>query len=113
MGWTIVQEQQAQEEYENELAEHYLYELVRQFASAARRLALYDCKTCLKELEQLPVAHQRSASVLVMVGKVHYEMQDYASVSGIAFCYVLISHSCSSQPIPSIGGESVQECKGD
>ncbi|KAJ2925216.1 hypothetical protein H1R20_g11878, partial [Candolleomyces eurysporus] len=78
-GWTIVQEQQAQEEYENELAEHYLYELVRQFASAARRLALYDCKTCLKELEQLPVAHQRSASVLVMVGKVHYEMQDYAS----------------------------------
>lgn len=77
--WTLQQEQQAQEEYEHELAEHYLYDLLRKFASAARRLALYDCKTCLRELEQLPVAHQRSTSVLIMVGKVHYELQDYAS----------------------------------
>ncbi|TEB36224.1 TPR-like protein [Coprinellus micaceus] len=72
-------EQQAQEEYQQELADYYLYELVRQFASAARRLALYDCRTCLKELERLPVCHQRSTSVLIMVGKVHYELQDYTS----------------------------------
>ncbi|KAF6764771.1 hypothetical protein DFP72DRAFT_869216 [Ephemerocybe angulata] len=58
--WTLQQEQQAQEEYEHELAEHYLYDL-------------------LAQLEQLPVAHQRSTSVLIMVGKVHYELQDYAS----------------------------------
>lgn len=81
MTWTIQQEQQAQEEYQQELADYYLYELVRQFASAARRLALYDCRTCLKELERLPVCHQRSTSVLIMVGKVHYELQDYTSVS--------------------------------
>jgi len=80
--WTLAQERQAQEDYENELAEHYLYELVRQFASAARKLAFYDCKACLRELEQLPLCHQRSTSVLIMVGKVHYEMQDYSSVSG-------------------------------
>lgn len=80
-GWTLAQEQQAQEDYENELADHSIYELVRQFASAARRLALYDCKKCLKELERLPPAHQKSASALVMIGKVHYELQDYSSVS--------------------------------
>ncbi|EAU88243.2 cell division cycle protein 27/anaphase promoting complex subunit 3 [Coprinopsis cinerea okayama7 len=78
-GWTLLQEQQAQEEYEIELADHAIYELVRQFASAARRLALYDCKRCLKELERLPPAHQKSASTLVMIGKVHYELQDYSS----------------------------------
>ncbi|KAH6919014.1 hypothetical protein BKA70DRAFT_1249019 [Coprinopsis sp. MPI-PUGE-AT-0042] len=77
--WTVAQEQQAQEDYETELADHTVYELVRQFASAARRLALYDCKRCLKELERLPPVHQKSAFALVMAGKVHYELQDYSS----------------------------------
>lgn len=84
-AWSSQQEKQAQEEYENEMAEHYLYELVRRFASAARRSALYDCKACLKELEQLPVAHQRSTSVLIMVGKMTYEQQDYAAVGTLIF----------------------------
>ncbi|TFK27378.1 TPR-like protein [Coprinopsis marcescibilis] len=78
-GWTAAQEQQAQEEYETELADHVVYELVRQFASAARRLALYDCRKCLEELEELPVCHKGSASALIMIGKVHYELQDYSS----------------------------------
>jgi len=79
-NWTAAQEQQAQEEYEVELAEHYLYNLIRRFASAARALAMYDCQTCLAELGQLPHVHQNSAWVLSMVGRVHYEKQDYASV---------------------------------
>ena len=102
--WTIQQEQQAQEEYQQELADYYLYELVRQFASAARRLALYDCRTCLKELERLPVCHQRSTSVLIMVGKVHYELQDYTSVSGFTFSIALsLTLPCGI----SIGGEGL------
>lgn len=41
---------------------------------------MYDCQTCLAELGQLPHVHQNSAWVLSMVGRVHYEKQDYASV---------------------------------
>ncbi|EDR10957.1 uncharacterized protein LACBIDRAFT_315993 [Laccaria bicolor S238N-H82] len=78
-NWTAAHEQQAQEEYEGELAEYYLYNLIRRFASAARALAMYDCRTCLAELGQLPHVHQNSAWVLSMVGRVHYEKQDYAS----------------------------------
>jgi len=79
-NWTSAQEQQAQEDYENELAEHYLYELVRRFARATRALAIYDCSKCLEELEQLPHVQQNSRWVIAMVAKAHYEKQDYASV---------------------------------
>jgi hypothetical protein len=79
-NWTLAQEQLAQEEYDNELAEHYLYELVRRFARAARALSHYDCQVCLEELEQLPHVHQHSSMVIAMVGRAHYERQDYPSV---------------------------------
>ncbi|KAF9036594.1 hypothetical protein BJ165DRAFT_1504550 [Panaeolus papilionaceus] len=78
-NWTSAQEQQAQEEYESELAEHYLYELTRRFAYATRALAMYDCQRCLQELEQLPHHHQNSSLVLAMVGKAEYERQDYTA----------------------------------
>ncbi|TFK42994.1 hypothetical protein BDQ12DRAFT_677146 [Crucibulum laeve] len=77
--WTSAQEQLAQEEYESELADYYLYNLTRNFASAARALAMYDSQKCLEELEQLPHVHQNSPWVLAMVGKAHFERQDYAS----------------------------------
>ncbi|PPR03934.1 hypothetical protein CVT26_001139 [Gymnopilus dilepis] len=77
--WTSAQEQAAQEEYENEQAEQYIYELVRRFARAARALATYDCRKCLDELEQLPHAHQNSCTVIAMLGRAHYERQDFAS----------------------------------
>ncbi|KDR81837.1 hypothetical protein GALMADRAFT_240086 [Galerina marginata CBS 339.88] len=77
--WTSAQEQLAQEEYESELAEQYIYELVRRFARAARALATYDCQKCLDELEKLPHAHQHSCTVIAMVGRAHYERQDFAS----------------------------------
>ncbi|KAF8810137.1 TPR-like protein [Phlegmacium glaucopus] len=77
--WTSAQEQLAQEEYENELAEQYIYDLIRRFARATRALALYDCQRCLEELEQLPHVHQNSPWVIALVGRAHYERQDYAS----------------------------------
>lgn len=79
-SWTAAQEQAAQEEYDAELAELYLYNLTRKFAGATRALALYDCQGCLRELEQLPAVHQSSPWVLAMVGRAHYEKQDFASV---------------------------------
>jgi len=78
-NWTAAHEQDAQEAYDLELAEQYLYDLTRRFASATRALALYDCRKCLDELEQLPHAHQQSPWVLAMVGRAHYERLEYAS----------------------------------
>lgn len=79
-NWTSAHEQAAQEAYELELADQYLYDLVRRFASATRALSMYDCQKCLDELDQLPHVHQQSPWVLAMVGKAHYEKLDYASV---------------------------------
>lgn len=79
-NWTSAHEQAAQDEYEAELADHYIYNLTRRFASATRALAMYDCQKCLDELEQLPHAHQRTPWVLALVGRAHYEKLDFASV---------------------------------
>ncbi|KAF9466329.1 hypothetical protein BDZ94DRAFT_1187704 [Collybia nuda] len=78
-NWTSAHEQAAQDEYEAELADHYIYNLTRCFASATRALAVYDCQKCLDELEQLPHAHQRTPWVLALVGRAHYEKLDFAS----------------------------------
>ncbi|KDQ59445.1 hypothetical protein JAAARDRAFT_174746 [Jaapia argillacea MUCL 33604] len=78
-SWTAADEQAAQETYELECADQYIYDLVRLFASATRSLALYDSKTCLLELEKLPHVHQRSPWVMAMAGKAHYESTEYAA----------------------------------
>ncbi|RDX48353.1 protein prenylyltransferase [Lentinus brumalis] len=75
--WTAEQEQAAQEAYETELADYHIYEVMRKFASAARAMALYNCRLCLEELETLPAQHKRSASVMAMLGKAHYELGQY------------------------------------
>ncbi|KAF9452292.1 TPR-like protein [Macrolepiota fuliginosa MF-IS2] len=77
--WSAAQEQHAQEEYENEQADHYIYDLIRRFANATRSLAMYDCRKCLNELNQLPNCHQNTPWVLAMVGRAHFEQQDYSS----------------------------------
>ncbi|PCH38327.1 TPR-like protein [Wolfiporia cocos MD-104 SS10] len=77
--WTAAQEQAAQEAYDAEMADHHIYELMRVFARATRAMALYDCRMCLEELEKLPLGHQRSAWVMAMVGKAHYELGEYAA----------------------------------
>ncbi|KAJ3568883.1 hypothetical protein NP233_g5422 [Leucocoprinus birnbaumii] len=78
-AWSAAQEQHAQEVYENELAEYYIYDLIRRFATATRALAKYDCRKCLHELNQLPSPHQNTQWVLAMVGRAHFEQQDYSS----------------------------------
>ncbi|KAF9533502.1 hypothetical protein CPB83DRAFT_889998 [Crepidotus variabilis] len=77
--WTAAQEQQAQEEYDTEMADYVIYDLVRRFVRATKALASYDCQRCLEELEQLPHAQQHSRWVIAMVARAHYERQDYAS----------------------------------
>ncbi|KAI0340600.1 protein prenylyltransferase [Trametopsis cervina] len=69
----------AMEAYEMQLADYAIYNLMRTFAGATRALALYDCRRCLEELEKLPREHQRSAWVMAMVGKAHYELGEYAA----------------------------------
>ncbi|KAJ7752015.1 hypothetical protein B0H16DRAFT_1419180 [Mycena metata] len=78
-NWTSTHEQAAQEAYEWELAEQYLYDLVRHFASATRALSLYDSPKCLAELEKLPYVHQTTPWVLAMIGRAHYEQLEYAN----------------------------------
>ncbi|TFK55248.1 TPR-like protein [Heliocybe sulcata] len=78
-NWTVADEQAAQEAFDLEQADEYIYNLMRLIASATRALALYDMATCLKEIDKLPHVHQRSGSVMVMVGKCHYELTEYAS----------------------------------
>jgi anaphase-promoting complex subunit 3 len=52
---------------------------MRRFASATRALALYDCRQCIIELQQLPHVHQQSSWVLSMIGRAHYERLEYAA----------------------------------
>jgi anaphase-promoting complex subunit 3 len=92
-NWTSAHEQAAQEAFEAELADLYLYDLMRRFASATRALAVYDCQKCLFELEQLPHVHQQSPWVLAMVGRAHYEKLDYVSVCIFIFTFAISWYS--------------------
>ena len=92
--WTAAQERAAQEAYELELADYHIYELMRLFARATRAMALYDCRNCLEELEKLPTMHQRSAWVMAMVGKAHYELGEYAAVCVRFFVVPRVRDSC-------------------
>lgn len=69
------------EAYERALAEHRIYTLTRSFAIATKLLAAYDCQECLYVLEELVPNQQRSAWVMAMVGRAHYELGQYGSVS--------------------------------
>lgn len=78
--WNPVHERAAQEVYEQEMADYYIYDLMRRFARATRAMSVYDCYSCLMELEHMPSIHQQSSWVLSMVGRAHYERLEYASV---------------------------------
>jgi len=74
------QEQAVQEAFAFEQADYYIYELMRRFAFASNALVRHSCRQCLVELDKLPDCHQKSAWVLAMVGKAHFESLDYAEV---------------------------------
>ncbi|KAK0210591.1 hypothetical protein DFS33DRAFT_1294196 [Desarmillaria ectypa] len=68
-----------QDAYEMELADNYVYDLMRQFAIATRALTLFDSARCLDELMQLPEEHQKTPWVLSLIGRAHYEKADYGA----------------------------------
>ncbi|KAK7054944.1 anaphase-promoting complex subunit cdc27 [Paramarasmius palmivorus] len=72
-NWTAANDAAAQEAYDIEVAEYYIYDLTRLFARATRALTMYDSAKCLTELEELPSVHQQTPWVLAMVGRAHYE----------------------------------------
>ncbi|KAE9384512.1 hypothetical protein BT96DRAFT_652027, partial [Gymnopus androsaceus JB14] len=76
-SWTPSQEQAAQSAYESQLADKYVYDLMRQFAKATRALAMYQSQKCLDEIELLPRIQQKTPLVLSMVGKAHYDKGEY------------------------------------
>ena len=88
--WTSTHERAAQEAYEQEMADYYIYDLMRRFARATRAMSVYDCYSCLMELEHMPSVHQQSSWVLSLVGRAHYERLEYASVRHLLapFCSV-------------------------
>jgi anaphase-promoting complex subunit 3 len=77
--WSLSQEQVAQAAYETEVADKYIYDLMRQFARVTRALSMYQSQRCLEEIELLPHIQQKTPWVLSMVGKAHYNKGDYIS----------------------------------
>ena len=77
-------EQAAQDAYNMALADIYVYDLMRLFASCVRLLAMYDCEACLAEIDMLPRNHQQTVSVIVMIARARYEQTDYIKVNFLA-----------------------------
>ena len=78
--WTEEMEQAAQEAHYATLADIYIYDLMRLFASCVRLLAMYDCQGCLSEIDLLPRQHQQTVTVILMIAKARYEQADYMKV---------------------------------
>lgn len=85
-----MQDHGTQDTYETEIADHYIYDLMRKFAYASRALARYESQLCLDELSQLPYVYQQSVSVLVMVGRAEFERQEYEAVSHFSACAIFV-----------------------
>ncbi|KAI5123272.1 hypothetical protein M0805_009294 [Coniferiporia weirii] len=75
--WTAEMEQAMQEAYNSTLADNYVYDLMRLFATCVRLLAMYDCQAFLEMIDQLPRNHQQTFSVIVMIARARYEQADY------------------------------------
>lgn len=70
----------AQQLIEFEAADDYIYDLMKIFARATRAMTRYECNEVIQELETLPEEQQKSASVMILVGRAHYEMVEYTKV---------------------------------
>lgn len=88
------------------MADYYIYDLMRRFARATRAMSVYDCYSCLMELEHMPSAHQQSSWVLSMVGRAHYERLEYASVRN------LVAALCSMRLISLIQHRNLRASLG-
>jgi anaphase-promoting complex subunit 3 len=77
--WTAAQEQQAQEAFEQSLAQYYIYSVTRTFALALFHLSTFSSSDCLWTLSVLPPPHQSTSLSLSLIARAHYEVQDYRS----------------------------------
>jgi anaphase-promoting complex subunit 3 len=77
--WTPAQEQQAQQAFEQSLAQYYIYSLTRTFALALFHLSTFSSSHCLSTLSLLPPPHQSTSLSLSLIARAHYEVQDYRS----------------------------------
>ncbi|KAF9050654.1 TPR-like protein [Hymenopellis radicata] len=66
-----------QEAYEIELAEHYIYDIMRRYATATRALTVYDSDLCISEIQQLSEDDQSTPWSLSLRGRAEYEKADY------------------------------------
>lgn len=79
--WTEEMEQAAQKAYNAAVAENYIYDLMRLFATCLRLLSTYDCQAFLTMIDQLPLNHQQTVTAIIMIARARYEQADYMTVS--------------------------------
>jgi len=77
--WTAAQEEQAQQAFEQSVAQYYIYNLTRTFALAVLHLSTFSSTLCLSTLSVLPPSHQSTSLSLSLIARAHYEVQDYRS----------------------------------
>jgi len=77
--WTAGQEEQAQQAFEESMAQYYIYNLTRTFALAVLHLSTFSCRQCLWTLSVLPAWDQTTSQSLSLIARAHYEVQDYRS----------------------------------
>ncbi|KAF8590524.1 TPR-like protein [Ramaria rubella] len=80
---TAAQEQITQENIEFEAADNYIYELMKIFAKATQNLTRYQCQAAVDELDRLPDDQQKSPSVMILVGRAQYELNEYAKAERV------------------------------
>ena len=78
--WTEEMEQAAQRVYNTAVADNYVYDLMRLFATCLRLLSQYECQAFLTMIDQLPLNHQQTATAIVMIARARYEQADYMTV---------------------------------
>lgn len=81
-------EQAAQKAYNTAVADNYVYDLMRLFATCLRLLSTYDIQAFLTMIDQLPLNHQQTATAIIMIARVRYEQADYMTVSYEALWYL-------------------------
>jgi anaphase-promoting complex subunit 3 len=75
---TIQQSKGAVNEWQS--ADSYIFQLLRQHASAWQKMAQYECQQAIKEVESFAPSMQRSPWALSLIGRAYYEMVEYAKV---------------------------------
>lgn len=90
--WTDEMEHASQRAYNASVADNYVYDLMRLFATCLRLLSTYECQAFLTMIDQLPLNHQQTATAIVMIARARYEQADYMTVSFHLRFFVIEAH---------------------